>query len=176
MYSALLFNLLVCLCEAWMVLTVARGVECELVYAFQPEALHGGLCRPANDISNVVDSAFGTETPHSTSTNTAWVYHDPLLDYVVITLAQVIDMEQRKAESLTILWTIWMDESASTSLDVMGPISHLFYFTSITPCYPFYKCYPDDCWEFWLNGVYENVLTELDLILQNDISLIESFF
>jgi len=46
-----------------MVLTVARGVECELVYAFQPEALHGGLCRPANDISNVVDSAFGILKP-----------------------------------------------------------------------------------------------------------------
>lgn len=47
-----------------MALTVARGVECVLVYAFQPEALHGGLCRPANDISSVLEPACGTETPH----------------------------------------------------------------------------------------------------------------
>lgn len=64
MYSALLFNLLVCVCGPSMALTILRGVECVLVYAFVPEALHDGLCCPANDISGVLMSACGTETPH----------------------------------------------------------------------------------------------------------------
>lgn len=59
-----------------------------------------------------------------TPTNTAWAYQEPLLDYFAITLAQVVEMEQRKAASLTILWTVLMNKSASTSLDVMRPISH----------------------------------------------------
>jgi len=111
-----------------------------------------------------------TETPHSTATNTAWAYHDPILDYVVITFAQVIDMDQRKAESLTLLWTIWMNESASTWLDVMGPISHFFFLLALHQFLFTNAPLTIDGNSGWL---YENLLTELDLILQNDISLID---
>lgn len=47
-----------------MALTILRAVECVLVYAFQPEALRGELCCPANDISGVQKTACGNETPH----------------------------------------------------------------------------------------------------------------